>query len=89
MLPLNICLRILVECLLLSNSFIGNFVLLPRSQAAPATAESLQFDALVKGKDMTNMKSSRPETDGWPQIPISLVSQFGKSVSSEEKQTKR
>ncbi|XP_021913253.1 enhancer of mRNA-decapping protein 4 isoform X2 [Zootermopsis nevadensis] len=59
------------------------------SQAAPTAAENLQFDALVKGKDVTNVKPSRPETDGWPQIPITLVNQFGKSVSSEEKQTKR
>ncbi|PNF32915.1 hypothetical protein B7P43_G01848 [Cryptotermes secundus] len=57
------------------------------TQAAPTAAtENCQFDALVKEKDVTNMKPSRPEADGWPQIPISLVSQFGKS---EENQTKR
>lgn len=57
-----------------------------RTQAAPtAAAENHQFDALVK-EDVTNIKPSRPEADGWPQIPISLVSQFGKS---EENQTKR
>lgn len=56
---------------------------------APAAAESHQFDALIKEKDMTGMKPGGPEADGWPQIPISLVSQFGKPVSSEENQTKR
>jgi hypothetical protein len=89
MLPLKACLHILADCMLFSICFVGNFVLWSRSQAAPTAAENLQFDALVKGKDVTNMKPSRPETDGWPQIPISLVNQFGKSVSSEEKQTKR
>lgn len=57
------------------------------TQAAPiAAVENHQFDALVKEKDVVNMKPSRPEADGWPQIPISLVNQFGKS---EENQTKR
>lgn len=89
MLPLNVCLQILADCLLFYSHSVGNFILLSRSQAAPTAAENLQFDALVKGKDVTNVKPSRPETDGWPQIPITLVNQFGKSVSSEEKQTKR
>jgi hypothetical protein len=60
-----------------------------RTQAAPtaaAAAENHQFDSLVKEKDVTIVKLSRPEADGWPQIPIGLVSQFGKS---EENQTKR
>jgi hypothetical protein len=61
----------------------------PTTKAVAAVAESHQFDAMIKEKDMTNLKPGRPETDGWPQIPISLVNQFGKSVSSEDNPTKR
>jgi len=61
----------------------------PPKTAAAAVAENHQFDAMIKEKDMTNLKPSRPETDGWPQIPISLVNQYGKSVSSEDNPTKR
>jgi hypothetical protein len=56
-----------------------------RTEAAPTT-ENHKFDALLKEKDVAIMKLSRPEADGWPQIPISLVNQFGKS---EDNQTKR
>jgi len=61
----------------------------PPKTAAAAVAENHQFDAMIKEKDMTNLKPSRPETDGWPQIPFSLVNQFGKSVSSEDNTAKR
>jgi hypothetical protein len=61
----------------------------PKTAATAAAAENHQFDAMIKEKDVTNLKTSRPETDGWPQIPISLVNQFGKSVSSEDNTTKR
>lgn len=61
----------------------------PPKTAAAAVAENHQFDAMIKEKDTINLKPSRPETDGWPQIPISLVNQFGKSVSSEDTTTKR
>jgi hypothetical protein len=54
----------------------------PPKAAAAAAAENHQFDAMIKEKDLTNLKPCRPETDGWPQIPIGLVNQFGKSVSS-------
>lgn len=61
----------------------------PPKTTAAAVAENHQFDAMIKEKDMTNLKPSRPETDGWPQIPISLVNQYGKSASSEDNPTKR
>lgn len=61
----------------------------PTVATAAAVAESHQFDAMIKEKDVTNLKSGRPEADGWPQIPITLVNQFSKSVSSEDNQTKR
>ena len=61
----------------------------PPKTAVAAVTENHQFDAMIKEKDMTNLKPSRPETDGWPQIPISLVNQYGKSVSSEDNPTKR
>jgi len=61
----------------------------PPKTTGASVAENHQFDAIIKEKDMTNLKPSRPETDGWPQIPISLVNQYGKSISSEDNPTKR
>jgi hypothetical protein len=58
-------------------------------KTAAVVAENHQFDAMIKEKDMTNLKPSRPETGGWPQVPMSLVNQYGKSISSEDNPTKR
>jgi hypothetical protein len=75
--------------LLIIFFFVSSTDVAPSTTATAAVAESHQFDAMIKEKDMTNLKPSRPETDGWPQIPISLVNQFGKSVSSEDNPSKR